>query len=120
MGSIMTWQDVAAQKKSLQSSQIPDAWKLKNVNFPPGSNVIGIPVNCGILTPEEIRITSDYDAVDIVRLIKNNTYSAEAVTTAFCKRAAISQQLVRSPKSDKTRTIAKDSVGELLNRDVFR
>jgi amidase len=107
MGKIVTWQEVAAQKKDLQSAQIPDKWKLKNVNFPRGSNVMGVPTTCGILTPEEIRITSDYDAVDIVQLIKNKTFSAEAVTTAFCKRAAIAQQLVRIPSSDETRMIAK-------------
>ena len=49
---------------------------------------------CGILSAREIEITSRNDAVDIVKKIRSKEYSAEEVTIAFCKRAAIAQQLV--------------------------
>jgi amidase len=92
-----TWQEIGLQKRGLRDSLIPDAWRIEKKEYPSGSSVLGIPETCGILSAEEVVITSKYDAVDIVRLIKDGKYTAEAVTTAFCKRAAIAQQLVRKP-----------------------
>ena len=59
-----------------------------------GANLMSVPKTSGILTEKEIRITSEYDAVDIVGAIKASTFTAEEVAVAFCKRAAIAQQLV--------------------------
>lgn len=53
-----------------------------------------VPTSCGILSAEEVRITSDYDAVNLVEEVAKGRYTAEAVTVAFCKRAAIVHQLV--------------------------
>lgn len=53
-----------------------------------------VPTSCGVLSPEEVRITSDYDAVSLVEEVAKGRYTAEAVTVAFCKRAAIAHQLV--------------------------
>jgi hypothetical protein len=90
-----SWQEIGLQKRALRDSLIPDAWKIEKKEYPSGSSVLGIPETCGILSAKEIEITSKYDAVDIANLIKDGKYTAEAVTTAFCKRAAIAQQLVR-------------------------
>ena len=90
-----SWQEIGLQKRTLRDSLIPEAWKIEKKDYPSGSNVLHVPETCGILSAEELQITSKYDAVDIVSLIKDGTYNAEAVTTAFCKRAAIAQQLVR-------------------------
>ncbi|PTU19574.1 hypothetical protein P175DRAFT_0510812 [Aspergillus ochraceoroseus IBT 24754] len=60
------------------------------------NNVLDVPSTCGILTGEEITLTTQYDAVDLIRLMKEGKYSVEAVTVAFCKRAAIALQLVRT------------------------
>lgn len=89
-----SWQEIGLQKRSLRDSLIPEAWKIEKRDYPSGSNVLDLPETFGILASEEVEITSKYDAVDIVGLIKEGKYSAEAVTTAFCKRAAIAQQLV--------------------------
>lgn len=90
----MSWQEIGLQKRVVRDSLIPDVWKIGKKDYPPGSSVLDLPESFGILSEEEIEITSKYDAVDIVGLIKDQKYSAEAVTTAFCKRAAIAQQLV--------------------------
>jgi amidase len=90
-----SWQETGHQKRIIREGLIPDAWKIEKKDYPSGSSVLHVPETCGVLSVEELQITSKYDAVDIVGLIKDGTYSAEAVTTAFCKRAAVAQQLVR-------------------------
>ncbi|KAF4415245.1 hypothetical protein F53441_14649 [Fusarium austroafricanum] len=59
----------------------------------PPLDVSGIPVSCGILTEEEIRITEAYDAVALVEAIAGQKHTAVAVATAFAKRAIIAHQL---------------------------
>lgn len=50
--------------------------------------------SCGILTARELEITEAEDAIAILDQIHSKTWSAVEVTVAFCKRAAIAQQLV--------------------------
>lgn len=90
-----SWQEISLEKRALRDSLIPDAWRIEKKEYPSGSSVLRVPETCGILSAEEIEITSIYDAVGIVGLIKDGKFTAEAVTTAFCKRAAIAQQLAR-------------------------
>lgn len=59
----------------------------------PPKDVSGIPRACGILTPEEIEITEEYDAVGLAAAIAARKYTAVAVAKAFCKRAVIAHQL---------------------------
>lgn len=89
-----SWQEIGLQKRALRDSLNPEDWKIEKKNYPPGSRLLDLPETYGILTTEEVEITSTYDAVDIVGLIKDGKYSAEAATSALCKRAAIAQQLV--------------------------
>lgn len=104
MAPIQPWEATCAKKRLERERQIPDSWRLPKSIESHGSNVLSVPNKCGILTPDEISITSDYDALDIVQLIKAGKFSAEAVTIAFCKRAAIAQQLVRHPDCKFIRT----------------
>lgn len=46
-----------------------------------------------ILTNEELKITS-FDAPELVKLIRDKSYTCEAVTRAFLRRAALAQKLV--------------------------
>ena len=55
-----------------------------------------VPLTCGLLNETEARITSDYDATALLEELKAGVWSVEQVTVAFCKRAAIAHQLVRS------------------------
>jgi len=83
------WQDICTEKRNKRNNLIPMAWRLKR------PDELMTAVNCGILSNEEVSITSEYDAVGIVEAIRQNLFTVEAVTIAFCKRAAIAQQLVR-------------------------
>ena len=53
-----------------------------------------VPLTCGILSETELKITSDYDATALLEKLRSGVWSVEEVTVAFCKRAAIAQQLV--------------------------
>ena len=46
-----------------------------------------------VLTSEELRITS-FDAPELVKLIREKSYTCEAVARAFLRRAALAQKLV--------------------------
>ncbi|KAI6752284.1 hypothetical protein HG530_013653 [Fusarium avenaceum] len=76
------------------ASKVPENLRLplSLIQNPPG-DVIKIPATCGILTPEELAITEDYDAVSLVGAIANRKFTAVAVAQAFCKRAIIAHQL---------------------------
>ena len=89
-----TWQDICTVKRKNRDNAIPAAWKIPNLEALTELNVLKVPSDCGILTSEEVSITTEYDAVGIVEAIREKLFTAEAVTTAFCKRAAIAQQLV--------------------------
>jgi len=87
------WQDTAARKQAERQSRIPKAWLLPSSINVDQDNVQHIPRECGILTPAEIRITEQHDATSLVAALSKGTLTSKAVTTAFCKRAAIAQQL---------------------------
>lgn len=97
-----TYLEVARLKQEERELLIRDEWRLEDFEVK-GTNVLHVPTSCGILTEREISITSDNDAFDIVVKIRNDGYSCEEVTLAFCKRAAIAQQLVNPPSVDDTR-----------------
>lgn len=97
--SQQSWQSIASSKQEKRWSLIPEQWRLSE-RYSLGSNVMNVPETCGILTATEIEISS-HDAVQILSLIADGTYSCESVTVAFCKRAAIAQQLVSFPLSVK-------------------
>jgi amidase len=53
-----------------------------------------MPKTCGLLTEAEIDLTENYDAVAMLELLAKGEITSYAMTQAFCKRAAIAQQLV--------------------------
>lgn len=55
---------------------------------------MSFPRQSGILTEEELSITES-SATQLVRDIAAGKLTSVAVTTAFCKRAALAHQLVR-------------------------
>ncbi|EXJ87031.1 hypothetical protein A1O3_03988 [Capronia epimyces CBS 606.96] len=57
------------------------------------TNLLQVPVTCGLLDEVECSITSEYDVTALLEKIKSGAWSAEQVTVAFCKRAAVAQQL---------------------------
>lgn len=88
--TIKTWKDIASAKQAARAAAIPEAWRIP---APTSANVTGIPASCGVLTQAEVAIT-DTPAVDLVSQLADGALTSEAVVTAFCKRAAVAQQLV--------------------------
>lgn len=84
---------IAAEKQSQQRSRIPAAWQLSSLPPSTVSDVRSIPTTCGILSSHELRITQKYDATALAAAIAIRELKAYDVATAFCKRAAIAQQL---------------------------
>ena len=105
------WETIAKSKRARRSAAIPPEWRLLPGQVPDDQlNVINVPVECGILTARELEITAT-DAVALVQKLIHSEYSSYEVrnscsrlevvltsilevTLAFCKRAAIAQQLV--------------------------
>lgn len=88
------WQSVARRKQQEQNYAIPKSWILKTRPAADRNNVLAIPRECGILSGREIEITEKYDATVLVQELAAKRLKSVDVVTAFCKRAAIAQQLV--------------------------
>lgn len=99
-----TWQALAAEKRRERDAKIPPEWKIpQEFDYQNKINVMDVPIACGLLDRSELDITSNYDATGLLEKLKNGHFSAEQVTIAFCKRAAIAQQLVSIPLSLQNR-----------------
>ncbi len=88
-----SWQEIRDAKKAEQAARIPVEWRL--TEFPPAGTVDLRPfaASSGILSARELNITGDSDATALAEAIAKGVYSAEEVAIAYCKRAAIGQQL---------------------------
>jgi hypothetical protein len=80
----------------------------------PTANVINVPIECGILTARELETTGTHDAVSLLDMLRKGPveggYTGEEVVTAFCKRAAVAQQVVRaSPPTPSSSVLVYDS-----------
>lgn len=94
ISEIKSYQVIAAKKRAEQRSKIPENWQFSVEKYRDASNVMDVPLACGLLNETEVRITSDYDATALLGQLKAGVWSVEQVTVAFCKRAAIAHQLV--------------------------
>lgn len=88
---------VAAAKQAARDARIPAQWRLapEQIPGPEVVDVTGFPAKCGLLSPREVEIT-ETEAVDLLEKLHSaseDAWTAVDVTTAFCKRAAIAQQL---------------------------
>jgi amidase len=94
-----TYQKIAAAKQADALSKIPQEWRLpadilQKVSAASDISVMDIPSTCGILDSTEIEITEAYTATVLANQIASGVFSSLQVAQAFCKRAAIAQQLV--------------------------
>lgn len=107
--AIKDWRTTVAQKREQLASAIPSEWRLDDkllASLPQNGNLIeaDIPRRSGILSKEELQITEIYTAEGLLQQLAAGGLSSLAVTTAFCKRAAIAQQLVRLSRHLETRS----------------
>lgn len=94
-----SWEVVRDKKRQEQLSRIPEEWHLTDAMRPPKGTVDVRPValTSGILTEREQLITGEtYDATSLAEEISKGTFTATETITAFCKRAAICQQLCQA------------------------
>ena len=116
----MAYRDLAKRKKAEQAARIPKSRRVDtSYLFQSGEKSIIkqlTPENAPSfwskrLSEKEIEITTGNDAVDIVNGIRKGTWSAEEVTTSFCKRAALAHQLVICDFS-----MSKEGINEVLDK----
>ncbi|KAL3435794.1 amidase signature domain-containing protein [Aspergillus tetrazonus] len=93
-----TWQAAVAERRRILNLLIPTEWKLSEdfkASLPADGRLLQAdPVRkSGILSEEELDITENYSAGQLLQRLAWGDVSSLAVTTAFCKRAAIAQQL---------------------------
>lgn len=88
---VPAWKLRARAKRSAQATLIPSEWRLKSI--PDFTNARDYIRTSGLLSPTELAITEITDARVLQKNIQSGELSALAVTTAYCKRAAIAQQL---------------------------
>ncbi|KAJ6178101.1 hypothetical protein N7519_008562 [Penicillium mononematosum] len=90
------WNNRVLEKRATQLTLIPSAWRLPAplLANPPASSIDTIRAS-GILSGDELAWTETADIRDLVELIKCRRVTSEALTAAFCKRAAIAQQVTK-------------------------
>jgi amidase len=113
-----SWQIKVANKRASEYAKIPKAWRLDpqflSNDETSAVSVMGVPAKSGILTTAELDITEKYSAVRLAKAVQSGSIKAVDVATAFCKRAAIAQQLL----SCLTETMFEDAIkrGEYLDQ----
>lgn len=92
--AITAWEQKVQSKQAQAAATIPPEWILPaDILRNSSTNVLNVPRTSGILTEREKHITQDYDATALLEKLAAGEFSSVDVTTAFCKRAAIAQQL---------------------------
>jgi len=110
MGSITqteqpsSWEAKVAEKQKQTQAAIPEAWRLpdsivKSLAYPleekPNRLIeLDIPRKSGLLSEKELAITEQNTVAELLAKLASGELTSLEVTTAFCKRAAIAQQLV--------------------------
>lgn len=100
------WQTRGAEKRARCQSLIPKAWELpsalvQSLSHPlktSKNNLVELDIarRSGLLTEKELRVTEAYDVQGLLKALASGQLTSLEVTVAFCKRAAIAQQLVWS------------------------
>lgn len=90
-----SWESIAAAKRQALSASIPTDWRIPASELPAETvlDVTSLPITSTLFEPHELVITSA-SAAQILENVRNRTWTAAAVTKAFCKRAAMAHQLV--------------------------
>lgn len=100
-----SWESRAAKKRTKATEAIPDAWRLPShildyLKLPLESSKndlisLDIPRKSAILSELELEITESCTTGELIKKLAVGSFTAVQVLTAFSKRAAIAQQLVR-------------------------
>lgn len=101
-----SWQDVSRAKIISQLSRIPTEWRISSSLLTEqgreSCDLTHLAEKSGILSLLELEITEILSVHVLAQRIAARLYTAEQVTVAFCKRAAIAHQMYDSPLTVKT------------------
>lgn len=94
--SQIPWKDLVAQKRRECARKIPREWTLSEdqLSVPACLLEYDLPRRTGLLSELELDLTENFTAKELLVILASGHVSSLAVTTAFCKRAAIAQQVV--------------------------
>ena len=87
------WQSIATRKQEERASRIPKQWLLPSPIDEKRLNVLDVPRESGLLTEAEIQLTENFDASALLSGLANGFLRSVDVVTAFCKSAAIAQEV---------------------------
>ena len=99
------WEALASKKRAEVDAQLPVDWRLSRElldevqgGMHSTANIVDLDIarRSGVLSAKELEITGDYSSSALVAKIARKELTSLEVTTAFCKRAAVGQQLVRN------------------------
>jgi amidase len=104
------WQGKAAAKRQECANKLPQSWRLSE-QFMSGfqapisehkNDIIRTEAirKSGILTDRELKITEDYTVTSLLSALADGVLTSTEVTLAYCKRAALAQQLVCTTTSN--------------------
>lgn len=93
------WQELVARKRRECQDKIPCEWTLSEdvlKSVPTHLLEYDLPRRSGLLSDLELDVTENYTATELLVKLASGQVSSLVVTTAFSKRAAIAQQVVRT------------------------
>lgn len=92
------WATAAAAKQAARAALIPPAYRLPPavIESLPRTHDLReyVSNDCSLLTDRDKEITDLDEASELLRRLREGVYTAIEVTEAFCRRAAVAQQLV--------------------------
>lgn len=91
------WQEIQNSTRAAVLSAVPEKWKLAEEYrdaAEQSKQLLHIPESCGILSPDQIKITR-LTALELLHYLRRGQLTSVEVTEAFCARASIAHQLVR-------------------------
>lgn len=107
-----SWQKTASEKKARILESIPKEWRIEAAGPEGSDSVMGYEKSCGFMSADELAITES-SAVELVKKMAACELTSVAVTTAFCKRAALAQQLVRTTPECYTSVTYRELIGNV-------
>ncbi|KAE8351823.1 amidase signature domain-containing protein [Aspergillus coremiiformis] len=90
------WESIALRKRAERASKIPKEWLLPaTITDNPTASPASLLQSCGLLSQRESYLTDPdgHDAISLLQKLANSEITSTELVTAFCKRAAIAQQL---------------------------
>lgn len=104
------WKSLATGKRESVLGLIPQKWRLDRIPTVEEQKDVTGPYIQQFLEKQEVEIT-ETDAVGIAEKVASGTWTAFAVTEAFCHRAALAHQLVSC--DSRSQAFADDFSGQL-------